>query len=183
MSKHDKLQEILLTWILSHMDVNNGRRCRSHLTSYLNGAMTIDYDPHKLWVFISTYHCSITKARLAVITSTLHGLRQDGSETLTAYLDKFNLVLNKYFKFGGELSDTQAAQLLINSVKSEYDTTVKMIYMTVKDLTIAKVSMTLLESEVHLGSWANSAVSQLSVAAVSTSSSSQSYGKRQKCTQ
>lgn len=49
MSRHEKLQEILTTWILSHIDVNNGRRCRSHLTTYTNGVMTTEYDPYKLW--------------------------------------------------------------------------------------------------------------------------------------
>lgn len=107
--RHDKLREILTTWILSHMDVNNGRRSRAHLTSYSNGVMSTDYDPHKLWSFINSYHCSITKARLNVITSTLHGLKQDSSESLTTYFDKFNLVLSEYFKFGGELSEMQAA--------------------------------------------------------------------------
>lgn len=100
MQRHEKLREILTTWILSHMDVNNGRRSRSHLSSYASGIMTTDYDPHKLWLFINSYHCSITEAKLTVITSTLHGLKQDGAESLTSYMDKFSLVLNEYYKFG-----------------------------------------------------------------------------------
>lgn len=81
------------------------------------------------------------------------------------------------------MSETQAARLLISSLLPEYDTTVKMIFMTMKDLSILKVSAVLLESEVHLGGWANSAVYHLSSAAASSSSNSSSYGKRVKCTQ
>lgn len=44
MSCHAKLREILATWMLSHMDVDNARRTWSHLTSYLNGVMSNSYD-------------------------------------------------------------------------------------------------------------------------------------------
>lgn len=61
----------------------------------------------------------------------------------------------------GKMSKTQATRLLIRTLRLEYNTTVKMIYMTVKDLTIPKGSTLLLESEVQSGVWANSAVYQL----------------------
>lgn len=183
MARHEKLREILKTWMLSHMDVDNARRSRSHLTSYSNGTMTVAYDPYRLWSFVNSYHCSITEARLTVITTTLHSLKQGASETLTAHLDKFNVVLNEFYKFSGGMSETQATLLLISTLRPEYDTTVKMIFMTVKDLTIPKVSSLLLESEVQSGVWANSAVYQLSTAAASSSTSSTQPGRRVKCTQ
>lgn len=46
MARHEKLKEFVTTWMLSHMDVDNARRSRSHLTSYTNGVMTISYDPY-----------------------------------------------------------------------------------------------------------------------------------------
>lgn len=185
MARHEKLKEVLTTWMISHMDADNARRTRSHLTSYSSGVMTTAYDPHTLWTFINSYHCSITEARLTVITSTLHSLKQSLSDNLTSHLDKFNLVLNEFCKFSGEMSETQAARLLINNLRPEYDTTVKMIYMTVKDLTIPKVSSILLESKVQSGGWANSAVYQLSSASANANASaSNSYNsKRAKCSQ
>lgn len=183
MARHEKPKEILTTWMLSHMDVDNARRTRSHLTSYTSGIMTISYDPCKLWLFVNSYHCSITEARLTVITSTLHLLKQGSSETLSAHLDKFNLVLNEFYRFAGEMSETQATRLMISTLRPDYDTTVKMIYMTVKDLSIPKVSALLLESEVQSGGWANSAVLQLSTAAASASSTSSNANRRAKCTQ
>lgn len=181
MARHEKLKEILTTWMLSHMDVDNARRSRSHLTTYSSGMMTVSYDPHSLWSFVNSYHCSITEGRLTVITTTLHSLRQGSTDSLTSHLNKFNLVLNEFYKFSGEMSETQATRLLINTLRPEYDTVVKMIFMTVKELTLPKVSALLLESEVQSGGWANSAVYRLSSAAASTSSSQPQ--RRAKCTQ
>lgn len=96
------MKELITTWILSHMHVENTRRSKSHLTSYQNGRMTVSYDPCQLWTFINSYHCSITEARLTVITSTLHSLKQNSTNSLTSHLDKFNLVLNEFYKFSGE---------------------------------------------------------------------------------
>lgn len=182
LARHDKLKEVFTTWMLSQMDVNNARRCQTHLTTYTGGLMDVNYDPHKLWVFVNTYNCSITEARLTVITSTLHGLKQSSTDSLTTHLDNFNLVLSKYYKFSGEMSETQAARLLTSTLLPEYDTTVKMIYMTVKDLTIPKVSSLLLESEVQSGGWANSAVFKMSTASAHSSSSSSHPVRRAKCT-
>lgn len=165
------------------MNVDNARRSRSHLTSYDDSIMTITYDPYRLWKFINSYHCSITEARLTVITSTLHSLKQKLSDSLSTHLDNFNIVLNEFYKFFGQMSKTQATRLLISSLRPEYDTTVKMIYMTVKELTIQKVSNILLESEVQSGGWANSAVFQLSSHAASTESISGNQFRRSKCTQ
>lgn len=144
--------------------------------------MDVNYDPHKMWVFVNTSHCSITGARLTVITSTLHGPKQSSTDSLTTHLDNFNLVLSEYYKFSGKISETQAACLLISTLLPEYDTMVKMIYMTVKDLTIPKVSLLLLELEVQSGGWANSAVYKISTASAQSCSPSDQPIRRAKCT-
>lgn len=182
LARHEKLKEVITTWMLSQMNVNNERRCRTHLTSYTGGMMDVNYDPHKMWVFVNTYHCSITGARLTVITSTLHGPKQSSTDSLTTHLDNFNLVLSEYYKFSGKISETQAACLLISTLLPEYDTMVKIIYMTVKDLTIPKVSLLLLELEVQSGGWANSAVYKISTASAQSCSPSDQPIRRAKCT-
>lgn len=78
-------------------------------------------------MFVTSYHCSITEAHLTVITSTLHSLKQSSADSLTSHMDKFNLVLNEFYKFSGEISETQAARLLISTLLPEYDTTIKRI--------------------------------------------------------
>lgn len=120
---------------------------------------------------------------LTVITSTLHSLKQGSSDTLTAHLNKFKLVLNKFYKFSGEMSETQATRLLISTLLPKYKITGKMVFMTVKELTIPKVSAILLESKVQSRGWANSAVYQLSIAATRSSTPSLHNNPRVKCTQ
>lgn len=157
-SKEDRLRLIITTWILSHMDASNARRTRNHLTGYTQGIAKVEYCPHRLWKYISEFHCTISESRLSVVSKIFYDLKQPRGDTVTAYLDTFSTVLAEYLKFGGTMDESQIARQLIGSLKSGYEVTVAIIYRTVDPLTFDSVASILRETDSEAGLTASPAI-------------------------
>lgn len=182
-SKETRLKLILATWILSHMDATNARRTRNHLTAYNLGVPTIDYCPHRMWKYVSQYHCSISESKLNVVSKILHELKQPRGDTVTAYLDTFETILAEFLKFGGVMDQSQIARLFIGSLKPGYEVTIAIVYRTVVPLTFDKVASILRESDSEAGLTASPAIQACLASRSNQSTQSAQQSKRSKCTE
>lgn len=145
--ENTKTKFLISVWILSQCDGTNADRARDELKTIDPDTRmeNIDYDPFKLWEFLRTYHHEITEEKLNHLTQALHSFKQHRSDTLRTHIDKFSALLNDFYTYHGEMSLTQAAQTLINSLKPGNKITVKMVYRTINPLTFTAVKKVLLK--------------------------------------
>lgn len=146
---HTQTRFLITTWILGQCEPEEAERARDELS--VNNAILEQsdsaYDPYKLWKNLEKHHHEVTEEKLQHIDQALHSFKQHRSDDLRAHVAKFTALLNDFYKFKGEMSTSQAARTLINSLKPGYEVTVKMIYQTVTPLTFLQVKHELLKSQ------------------------------------
>lgn len=134
----DEMNEVtafnITTFILNRLDDHNNTQARNHLTDPKDPSEII-YDPFKCWTYLHKRHNEITEDKLTVVTKALHECKILKSDTLSSYLDKFENLIREFYYYRGQLPDTQTARMLIMSIPSLSETTVELIYTTVKPLT------------------------------------------------
>lgn len=199
--EHKKVRFIITTWLLSLMDVGNARRCRVHLTTRSSGRdkesddseedsdddsqLIMSYEPALLWKFLKSHHQAISESSLSVIDETLHSLKITSGDTIVSHMDKFNNLMLVYYMYRGKMTDVQSARLLIKTMSGRLsETTLELIYQTVKPLTRRGVLEYLKEYEARNGgfSTASTREANLTIAAASSALQSTSRSIRVKCT-
>lgn len=199
--EHKKVRFIITTWLLSLMDVGNARRCRVHLTTRSSGRdkesddseedsnddsqLIMSYEPALLWKFLKSHHQAISESSLSVIDETLHSLKITSGDTIVSHMDKFNNLMLDYYMYRGKMTDVQSARLLIKTMSGRLsETTLELIYQTVKPLTRRGVLEYLKEYEARNGgfSTASTREANLTIAAASSALQSTSRSIRVKCT-
>lgn len=199
--EHLKVKFILTTWMLSLMDGENTRRCRVHLTirSTKQNSSSEDsddsddedsmlvmlYEPALLWKFLKSHHQAISESSLRVIDETLHALKIASSDTIVAHMDKFDNLMLDYYMYRGKMSDVQSARLLIKTMSGRLsETTLELIYQTVKPMTWRGVSEYLKEYEARNGGFSTASTREANLAISASSNAVQSGSRttRAKCT-
>ncbi|KAG0139129.1 hypothetical protein CROQUDRAFT_14811, partial [Cronartium quercuum f. sp. fusiforme G11] len=66
---------------------------------------------------------------------------------LKTHIEKFNALLQDYYRFQGDTTSTQAARTLIGSLKPGYEVTIDVIYRIIKPLTYEKVKQELIDTD------------------------------------
>lgn len=127
------------TFILNRLDDHNNTQTRNYLTDP-DEPQEIRYDPYLCWRYLADRHHLITEDKLMAVTKALHSCKMSSSDTMSAYLDKYENLTREFFYYRGDLSDTQTARMLILSIPTLPETTVELIYATVKPLTRKGVS-------------------------------------------
>lgn len=167
----------ITTFILNRLDDHNNTQARNHLTDP-NDPSEILYDPFMCWSYLKTRHNEITEDKLTAVTKALHSCKILKSDTLTAYLDKFENIVREYYYYRGQMPDTQTARMLIMSIPTLSETTVELIHATVIPLTRKGVSDYLRQYD-QRHKWTSSAIREVNgVNASSTSSSKKTGGPR-----
>lgn len=199
--EHLKVKFIITTWLLSLMDTENARQCRVHLTTRSSNAdeesedsdedsdsdsmMIMSYEPALLWKFLKSHHQAISESSLSVIDETLHSLKINSGDTIVSHMDKFDNLMLDYYMYRGKMSDVQSARLLIKTLSSRLlETTLELIYQTVKPLTRRGVSEYLKEYEARNGGFSTASTREANLAMSASSNAAQSSSKqsRVKCT-
>lgn len=200
-AEHKKVKFIITTWLLSLMDNENARRCRVHLTTRSTRAddesedsddesdndslLIMLYEPAMLWKFLRSHHQAISESSLSVIDETLHALKISTGDSIVCHMDKFDNLMLDYYMYKGKMSDIQSARLLIRTLSGRLsETTLELIYQTVKPLSRRGVSEYLKEYEARNGGFSTAATREanLLVAASSNSIQSNSRPTLVKCT-
>lgn len=199
--EHRKVKFIITTWLLSLMNNENARRCRVHLTTRSSSAdeeseesdnesdqdsiLIMSYKPAMLWKFLKSHHQAISKSSLSVINETLHARKVSSRDSILIHMEKFDNLMLDYYMYRGKMSDFQSARLLIKTLSSRLsETTLELIYQTVKPLTRRGVSEYLKEYEARNGGFSTSATCEANLAMSASSNSVQSSSRptRVKCT-
>lgn len=144
----------------------------------------MSYEPALLWKFLKSHHQSISKSSLSVIDESLHSLKITSGDTIVAHMDKFDNLMLDYYMYQGKMSDVQSARLLIKTLAGRLsETTLELIYQTVKPLTRRGVSEYLKEYEARNGGFSTAATREanISMSAASSSVPSGSRTSRVKC--
>lgn len=93
-------------------------------------------------------------------------------DSIVTHMDKFDNLMLDYYLYRGKMSDVQSARLLIKTLSSRLsETTLELIYQTVKPLTRRGVSEYLKEYEARNGGFSTAATREAntSISAVSNS--------------
>ncbi|KAG0146165.1 hypothetical protein CROQUDRAFT_44839, partial [Cronartium quercuum f. sp. fusiforme G11] len=85
--------------------------------------MIINYNPFSLWSCLEEYHSRVTEARLKHIDMAIQTMVQLHSDLLKMHVNKFSTLLREYYKYKGDMSSSQVAQILIRSLKPSYKVT------------------------------------------------------------
>lgn len=190
-AEHMKVKFILTTWMLSLMDSDNARRSRVHLTarsssqdddsdqteneSDEDSLMIMLYEPALLWKFLKSHHQAISESSLSVIDETLHALKISSGDSIISHMDKFDNLMLDYYMYRGRMSDVQSARLLIKTLGGRLsETTLELIYQTVKPLTRRGVSEYLKEYEARNGGFSTAATREANLSMAAASNSAQS---------
>lgn len=190
-AEHLKVKFILTMWMLSLMDTENMRRCRVHLTvrspnldnnpddsddeSDDDSLMIMSYKPSLLWKFLKSHHQSISESSLSLIDETLHSLIISSGDSLVCHMDKFDNLLLDYYMYRGNMSDVQSARLIIKTLGARLsETTLELIYQTVKPLMSRGVSDYLKEYEARNGGFSTASTREANMSVAASSSSAQS---------
>lgn len=201
-AEHTKVKFVLTTWMLGLMDAENVRRCRVHLTSRSNlkdddsdesaddsdddtSLVVMAYEPALLWKFLKSHHQAISESSLSIIDETLHSLKIASEDSIVGHMDKFDNLMLDYYMYRGKMSDVQSARLLIKTLASRLsETTLELIYQTVKPLTRRGVSEYLKEYEARNGGFSTAATREanMSMSASSSAAPTTSRSTRVKCT-
>ncbi|KAG0151285.1 hypothetical protein CROQUDRAFT_37163 [Cronartium quercuum f. sp. fusiforme G11] len=182
--EHLKVKFVLTTWMLGVMDSDNHRRCGIELSVRKtkdfdsddddDDDLSMTYDPYILWKYLKEYHYKITEGKFRIIDDALHDMKIARSDSYIAYCDKFNELLRDFYKFKGEMTDTQSAHLLVKTIKPHLsDVTLELIYASVIPLTCQKLINYLKEYESRHGGFITPSVTAANLAESTTTGVSQ----------
>lgn len=176
--KNEVISFNITTFILNRLDEHNTSQVRNHLTDP-DDPTEILYDPFKCWEYLKQRHNEITEDKLTAVTKALHGCRILKSDTLSLYLDKFENLVREYYYYRGQMTDTQSARMLILSIPSLSETTIELIYATVRPLTRKGVSDYLRQYE-QRHEWSSHAIREVNGV---SAGQSQKKNSSSKCTE
>ncbi|EGG09647.1 uncharacterized protein MELLADRAFT_104009 [Melampsora larici-populina 98AG31] len=143
----------------SPTDSANKVRTRNKLTDPSDPSEIV-YDPFLCWTYLKEYHNRISEDKLEAVTRTLYSSQISKSETLTAFVDRFENQIREFYRLKGELSDAQSARMLLGAITSLSIETKEYIHNTVVPLTREDVGRYLRNYEERHG-WTTSTIKEV----------------------
>lgn len=180
-AENKKTHFIVTTFVLNHLDSNNNVQARNFLANPADPS-TLVYDPFKIWKFLKNRHAKITEVKLSAVTKALYACKIQRSDSLSAYLDRFENLIREFFLYKGQMSDTQSARMLIDSIHTLSETTSELIHAQVVPLTRQGVADYLREYENRQG-WMSPAMREANSADASSSNRARKSGYKGRCTE
>lgn len=167
--ENEKVRLNLTVFFLNHMDADNNTRVRNLLTDPTNPEEIV-YDPFVCWSELKQHHNRISEDKLEAVNKALYAWWIQKGDSLKSFIEKFENLIREFYRYKGELSDSQSARQLLSAIPSLPVNIIDNIHDKVDPLTRRGVSAYLIKYEDRHG-WTSPAIRE-AYGAVSSSASS-----------